>query len=531
MTLRSKVLLACLLLLGAGGAVTVVLMRAAAHLARFETIVGDLQRDELAATRLTSSAIGMRQGARDEFDAPSPEHLAALEGARVIFRHQLGELFRATRDDDELQTEQERAIEASSLRQLGAIVDRFESATSGAALSEYTDFAAVRSTSQELLGWTTRFLEVEDQALSTRLTAASRERQRLKNTAYAVALGVPLVGIFLLVALVVPLRRGLKRIVSAARRLKAGELSSRIHAGHDELGEVATEFNAMAVELQRMRQTLEHQVTERTRELADSNRQLQLNLTRLEDTQSRLAVADRLASLGRLAAGVAHELNNPLSYVLSNLRYVSEELDGDGASPQELRGALEEAVNGAERMRTIVQDMRVMNHGNVEAHEEFDLLPVLESAATIALSNARERITFVKELRDRPRVLANAGRLGQVFLNLLVNAVQSFDGMPEGRREIYLSTEIARAGEVRVSIRDCGKGIAPEHLSKIFDPFFTTKPVGVGTGLGLSICHTIITSLGGDIEVDSKPGAGTTVTVVLPEVESARRPYERRKVA
>jgi len=160
--------------------------------------------------------------------------------------------------------------------------------------------------------------------------------------------------------------------------------------------------------------------------------------------------------------------------------------------------------------------LKTFSRGEEESTRALDVRPVLESALAVCLNEVRHRARVRRELGEVARVVANEARLGQVFLNLLVNAAQAIpDGQVE-RHEIALRTFMDEKGRVVVEVADTGSGIAPEHLERIFDPFFTTKPVGVGTGLGLSICHGIVSALGGEIQVDSQVGKGTRVRVVLP---------------
>ena len=247
------------------------------------------------------------------------------------------------------------------------------------------------------------------------------------------------------------------------------------------------------------------------------------DITERRQMQARLAVADRMASVGTLAAGVAHELNNPLSYVVANLSYVAETLQhlapgsvrAEATDMQDLLHAVQEAREGAEKMRSIIQGLRTFSRGDEERRGPVDLRHVLESCVSMAWNEMKHRAHFVRKLEDVPPVHGNEGRLGQVFLNLLVNAAQAIaDGGAE-RNTIELATRRLADGRVSVEVTDTGSGIPPEIRGRIFDPFFTTKPVGVGTGLGLSICHSIVTALGGSIEVESDPGKGSTFRVVL----------------
>ncbi|MFE8600650.1 ATP-binding protein [Archangium violaceum] len=253
------------------------------------------------------------------------------------------------------------------------------------------------------------------------------------------------------------------------------------------------------------------------------------DVTERKQVQEKLRTTDRMVSLGTLAAGVAHELNNPISYVLSNLRFAVDELGeaGDAGKPlsdeqsQEVQQALREALEGGERMRHIVHDLRSFSRREDEHFGPVDIHAVLDSCASLARTTIRHRAQLVKEYGEVPRVLANESRLGQLFLNLLVNAGQA---IPEGdakANSVRVTTERVDEVWVVVSVRDTGVGIPPENLQRLFKPFFTTKPVGVGTGLGLSICHGIVTAMGGRIEVSSEVGKGTTFRVFMPVADKA----------
>jgi two-component system, cell cycle sensor histidine kinase and response regulator CckA len=249
------------------------------------------------------------------------------------------------------------------------------------------------------------------------------------------------------------------------------------------------------------------------------------DVTEQRQLQTRLGLADRMASMGTLAAGIAHEINNPLSFVITNLGFLSDELARE--QREEVRSMLAEAREGAERVRRIVRQLKTFSRPDEERLEPVDPHAVLDSAVILAANEIKHRARLRREYGPVPRVLGNEGRLCQVFLNLVVNAAQA---IPEGaveRHEIRLVTRLGGDGRVVVEIRDTGGGIPQEVLGRIFDPFFTTKPVGVGTGLGLSICHGIVTSMSGDISVESEPGHGTTVRVVLPVARAQGVPEEK----
>ncbi len=237
--------------------------------------------------------------------------------------------------------------------------------------------------------------------------------------------------------------------------------------------------------------------------------------------QQQLLLADRLVSMGTLAAGVAHEINNPLMYVMTNLDLVRRQLAQgtlDGPQRDRLLRALGQALEGSERVRQIVRGLRTFSRGDDEPRGPVHVVQVLTASLDIAHNALRHRARLRRDFQPVPPVEANEARLGQVFLNLLVNAAQAIDeDSPAEANEVSVSVAWNPARErVVVSVQDTGRGIPPALLGRVFDPFFTTKTVGEGTGLGLSICHGIVKGLGGDLEVESTLGVGTTFRVLLP---------------
>jgi len=238
-------------------------------------------------------------------------------------------------------------------------------------------------------------------------------------------------------------------------------------------------------------------------------------------TMAQLVCTDRLRTLGALAAGVGHEINNPLAYVISNLGSVDEDLrrlkeERRDLDLRETLEALAEAREGVERIRNVVGDLKRFSRGDDLGQSEVDLHKVLDAAANLVRLMLRNRATLVKDYGVLPIVDGDESKLGQVFLNLLVNAGQAIPEGGERAHQVTLSTRTNAQGCAVVEVADTGSGIPPEILANIFDPFFTTKPTGVGTGLGLAICRDIITAHRGSITVESKPGGGTRFSVVLP---------------
>lgn len=279
--------------------------------------------------------------------------------------------------------------------------------------------------------------------------------------------------------------------------------------------------------------------------LKQRNEELQTALSTIQEVQGQLVQSEKLSSIGQLAAGVAHEINNPIGYINSNLTslksYVEdllalaaiyEKAEPTLADTEQLRqieafkhkidleflktdvlDLLDESHEGASRVKKIVQDLKDFSHaGGDDDWQWADLHTGLESTLNIVNNEIKYKASVVKEFGDIPQAWCLPHQLNQVFMNLLVNAAHAIEN--EG-------TITVRTGEgnghVWVEVSDTGKGIAPEHVNKIFDPFFTTKPVGKGTGLGLSVSYNIIKKHNGEIQLDSRVGEGTTFRIVLPK--------------
>ncbi len=251
------------------------------------------------------------------------------------------------------------------------------------------------------------------------------------------------------------------------------------------------------------------------------------DVTAQKRLQKQLEIADRLASLGTMAAGVAHEINNPLCVVVANAGLVLEELEGlrsPPASAAEQRAhMLEEAIemqrqvlSAASRIARIVSDLGAFSRPQAQESGSLDVRDAVEWAIRSTAHEFRHRARLSTKLQKVPRVDADETRLGQVLVNLLINAAHSIAPGDVAGNEVSVVTRASESGHVIIEVSDSGSGIAPEVLSRIFEPFFTTKPVGIGTGLGLSICHGIAISMGGELTVQSQLGEGTTFKLELP---------------
>jgi PAS domain S-box-containing protein len=262
---------------------------------------------------------------------------------------------------------------------------------------------------------------------------------------------------------------------------------------------------------------------------ADEGRPLRIvgtitDVTDQRRLESRLDMAGRFIATGTLAAGVAHEINNPLAYVSANAELLLQEMGERGSlDPTTARESLEEMAHGLRRIRDVVRDLRMFSRAEELPAAEVELDGVCRAAIRMASHTSKYRATIVTDFAEvSPRVLANETRLGQVLVNLLVNAAQAMPERPTAENLVTVRTRCE--GDLAVlEVADNGTGIAPEILRRVFDPFFTTKPIGEGSGLGLAVCQGIVSALGGTLDVASQLGRGSTFRVSLPRLRGGAR--------
>ncbi|MDX5324916.1 MAG: hypothetical protein LPK80_01525 [Bacteroidota bacterium] len=294
---------------------------------------------------------------------------------------------------------------------------------------------------------------------------------------------------------------------------------------------------------------LERKVEERTFDLKKANDELSQALRELREAQGQLVEAEKMASLGQLTAGIAHEINNPVNFISSNItpikndvedlfdaffslekfiqesgnedliqkaKDLKEEMDVDYAH-EEVNLLLKGMKDGVDRTVEIVRGLRVFTRLDEAVFKPVDLHEGIDSTLILLNNKLKNKVEVVKEYDEIPEVECYGGKMNQVFMNLIVNAVQAFDDHPNDKIQPTITIGTKSLGEkVRISISDNGPGIPDSIKDKIFDPFFTTKPVGKGTGLGLSIVYQIIDAHGGDLEVKSIEGKGTEFIITLP---------------
>lgn len=317
------------------------------------------------------------------------------------------------------------------------------------------------------------------------------------------------------------------------------ETDPRRQWADSELELVKSVAGQVAVAIQQV--TLIDELSKKNKDLMQKNINLDLKNSELRTMQSQLIHQEKMASLGRLVAGIAHELNNPINFVHGNLPYLKEYVtdlrklidsveSAENGNKGELSKLKEEIKydflitdldniladlnEGADRIRHIVRNLKSFSRLDEAELKDASIVDGIESTLKILSQYyGRDKIKVVKKFGEVPTVLCYPGQLNQLWMNLLSNAAQALDSTEEPAVTIE-----TRGGseQVVVTISDNGPGIPPEIQSKIFDPFYTTKPVGQGTGLGLSICHSIVERHGGQILLDSSPGEGTSFTVKIP---------------
>lgn len=358
------------------------------------------------------------------------------------------------------------------------------------------------------------------------------------------------------------LRQGARDLVHAIPTQSYKRITLSVE-GRDELAEVAESFNKMVntlaeenhsrsaaeAELKSLNASLEEIVNERTQALSQKNQELEKSNVELKETQQLLFQAEKMASVGQLAAGVAHEINNPIGFVSSNLSTLKDYLavqqlllelvkkldpDSDYETLQkklkemqrfyaqhdldfiteDIPPLLEESSDGLSRVSEIVKGLKMFSRIDAEEFQWYDLNHCLNTTLTMVNNKLKYVCKVEKQLGELPMVFFNLGKMTQVLTNLLINAGQAIEST--GKQGVIKITTQRSGPVVTITIQDDGCGIETENLEKLFNPFFTTKPEGQGTGLGLSITYGIIQEHGGSIDVASEVGNGSQFVITLP---------------
>jgi signal transduction histidine kinase len=437
--------------------------------------------------------------------ASDPEIIAALDGLEDIDNTSL----------DPLETQILNAIE----RQESAEAERIY----------FDSYVQARTHQQDLLD---RLNQLASERVAASAGQTTAQSKIVSGVAVALTLILVVAGCVLGYYLTRSFERPISQLMSAARAIAAGDLNKKLSLHRNgELGEMAEVLNTMVTNLRGLNSNL-----------ADQVRWLREARDELAQTQGQLVQQEKMAALGQLVAGVAHELNNPISFVYSNTILLRDSVaslqrlcglyDSCDQMPEEIRTrvndlkddidydflsadistAIEDCHEGARRVRDIVMNLRTFSRLDDSELAPTDISEGIESTARILGQYFRpDRVVLHREYGELPRLDAYAGQLAQVWMNLMVNAAQAMNQ----KGNLWVTTNL-EGDRAIIQFRDDGPGIPPESIGKVFDPFYTTKAVGEGTGLGLSIVHSIIRRHGGEIRVESQVGAGTTFIVVLP---------------
>ena len=387
--------------------------------------------------------------------------------------------------------------------------------------------------------------------------ATIEESQRLSFTIAAIEMA--LVALFSCI-LGTYLTKQLKVLRKSARKISKGDYSAKIRiTSKDEIADVADAFNHMSdvlsaseksrnekdAQLQELNRTLEQRVERRTAKIEKQIQELSAANDQVAQTQAKLVQSEKLASVGQLAAGVAHEINNPIGFVRSNLNTLSDYVgiyqgllhnyqklstaDPEQAKlitaqieqlekkedinfiNEDIEELLKDSIDGTTRVRDIVHGLKDFSRANDKTKADCNINAIISTVLKVVNSQLKQKCSIQSNLQSHSSVNGNAGELNQVLINLLMNAGQAV----KENGTISVSTDNVD-GMIRIKVSDDGCGIKPEDIEKLFDPFFTTKPVGEGTGLGLSISFGIIEDHDGEILVSSEEGKGTTFTILLP---------------
>jgi len=363
---------------------------------------------------------------------------------------------------------------------------------------------------------TTNVLGVLDTTIS--LEGFEKEKAQIYNQMMiSGAVSVVVLGLLLILLLTRVVNRPIDKLLAATKEAAHGNLDQMVGVrSHDELGELSDSFNHMISELKRSRdavegwtQTLEHRVQERTEEL--------------QQVHDQLIRAGKMAAIGELAAGVAHEINNPLTGVLTFSSLMLKKTDENHPWKKDLENIVQQTT----RCRNIVKGLLDFARQRKPDKREWDIHLLIDNTLTLVEKQAPfQNIKIEKQFKTGiPMLFVDGDQIQQVFMNILLNAADAMGG-----RGGYLTIKTdSRDGLAVVSFTDTGCGISKEHLPKLFDPFFTTKETGKGTGLGLAISYGIVQSHGGDIEVESQVGKGSTFRIKLPVEKPNREPQRDPK--
>lgn len=369
----------------------------------------------------------------------------------------------------------------------------------------YNATCHVHPKEEQILG----FVEAD---ISLALLDEIKVKQELALSAYVIIF-VLIISLSLALILYKIVTRPVKELVKAMEKVSAGDLDYTVTIQNsDEIGKLAQAFNSMTIDIKTARKKMEEWTSTLEKEVAKKTEEI-------KKTHDNLVQTEKLASLGRMAAGVAHEINNPLTGIVTFSHLLLKRVPPDSADAEDINIIIEQA----ERCTKIIQNLLTFARASTSETGEININNILNRAILMVKNQEKfHNIKFSITLAEKPLItLGEAHKFQQIFLNMLINAS---DAMDERGKITVVTRKIQEKGDnyIEIEFTDTGCGINEKDTSKLFEPFFTTKPVGKGTGLGLSVSHGIVTQFGGNIKVKSRVGKGTSFFVRLPLIDVKR---------
>ena len=345
-----------------------------------------------------------------------------------------------------------------------------------------------------------------------------------------------IIAVFIAFMLHINITRRILRLTRSAERLKGGHLDVTVKEGPlDELGRLEKAFNYMTARMKKLVRTLEKKVRERTYELRKSNKHLQLEIRDRKQVEDQLRQSHKMEAIGTLAGGIAHEFNNILGIIIGNAELAID----DTPEWNPAHKNISEIKRAGLRAKEVVLQLLSFSRKTEQVQKPIDIAPVIKESIKLIRSSIPSNIEIHDHVpRSGDLILADTTQIHQVFINLCTNAAHAMDDNSEGFLKIFLDTvdidektdtrfaEIHPGKYLELTVKDSGKGIEPKIRERIFDPYFTTKEIGMGTGMGLAVVHGIVTNHNGKILVNSEPGKGTSISILLPVVTGVTEPQK-----
>ena len=399
--------------------------------------------------------------------------------------------------------------------------------------SKFRDFhlqqKAARNVSEKLIRLAKNEVEKSEEKIAKTYRTAAVLLTGITGTGLIIA-------VFIAFMLHINITRRILRLTRSAERLKGGHLDVTVKEGPlDELGRLEKAFNYMTARMKKLVRTLEKTVRERTYELRKSNKHLQLEIRDRKQVEDQLRQSHKMEAIGTLAGGIAHEFNNILGIIIGNAELAID----DTPEWNPAHKNISEIKRAGLRAKEVVLQLLSFSRKTEQVQKPIDIAPVIKESIKLIRSSIPSNIEIHDHVpRSSDLILADTTQIHQVFINLCTNAAHAMDDNSEGFLKIFLDTvdidektdtrfaEIHPGKYLELTVKDSGKGIEPKIRERIFDPYFTTKEIGMGTGMGLAVVHGIVTNHNGKILVNSEPGKGTSISILLPVVTGVTEPQK-----